>query len=79
MRKLIRTSLVAALAAGLAGAALAATAPADCTAGLHLGQTSHPVSSQERLSEYLEFHAEVTQPNGPSPLLPRPAGPRGAN
>ena len=79
MRNLMRTTLMATLAIGLTGAALAATAPADCTAGLHLGQASHPVSSQERLNEYLEFHADVTQSNGPSPLLPRPAGPRGTN
>jgi hypothetical protein len=82
MNGLYRIVVFAGLMGGAVFPAFAAPAPAECSAGAHLGQSNDPApaaSAQDRVEEYLEFHALATEANGPAPLFARPALPPRVN
>ena len=76
MNDLLRIFLFGMLSSA-AWAAQAGTAAPACTEAVHLGQAQAAnagfASGQERVDEYLEFHARATEANGRSPLAARPS------
>jgi hypothetical protein len=67
MNKVDAVVLIAALMAAPASVR-AGTATSACTAGMHLGQRSEMPAAvltvDERVDEYLEFHARAAEANG---------------
>jgi hypothetical protein len=75
--------LIATLAVTSAGVQ-AATATSECTASLHSGQRAEmPAAAvttiEERVDEYLEFHARAAEANGRRPLSAWPEAPSRTN